>query len=159
MKDFASEAWEIAEKLFPTPLHRKETFECGKCHEANTYSTTQMTHETASSMIFLGNINSNIVTTTEATITTNCWFAWTLIKKHLNPRKLWSLKGASWNFCPHIRDIREMLSKGRHQEFDTILISCGVNDIDYMSGTEIHEEQMTWIKSWQIFSIYEFLEK
>jgi hypothetical protein len=64
-------------------------------------------------------------------------------KKHLNPRKLWSLKGTSWNFCPHIRDIREMLSNGRHQEFDTILISCGVNDIDNMSGTKVHDELLS----------------
>ena len=67
-------------------------------------------------------------------------------KKYLNPRKLWTIKGTSWNFCPHIKNIREIINEEKSQGFDTVLISCGTNDIEYKSGIEVHTELMSVIK-------------
>ena len=66
-------------------------------------------------------------------------------KKHLNPRKLWSIKGTSWNFCRYIGDIWELLNNGRLQDFDTILISCGTNDIEHVNGIKVHAELMSLV--------------
>ena len=62
------------------------------------------------------------------------------------PRKLWTIKGTSWNFCPHIKNIREIINEEKSQGFDTVLISCGTNDIEYKSGIEVHTELMPLIK-------------
>ena len=68
-------------------------------------------------------------------------------RKFLEPRKLWSLQGTTWKFCPRINSVNELIDKKlvNLNEVETILISCGVNDIDYYPGIDVHKYLMDTI--------------
>jgi len=65
-------------------------------------------------------------------------------RKFIEPCKLWTTRGTISKFCPRLKYLREQITKVV-SEFDTILISCGVNDLEYMDGKELHSEFMSLI--------------
>ena len=65
----------------------------------------------------------------------------------MTPGKLWSTKSTTWKHSTRLSDILEILNEKSLDlsALETIFINCGVNDIDYMRGSEVHKLLMSTI--------------
>ena len=67
------------------------------------------------------------------------------LKSWKNDQNYPDYKGTSWKSCSRINDIREIFNKCEYENLEYLLISCGVNDIDYLKGTEVHDKIISLI--------------
>ena len=71
-------------------------------------------------------------------------------RRFLQPRKLWSTNGTTWKHAARLSCVTELLADDKSMDLsalEAILVSCGVNDSDYMEGEEVHKHFISTIDS------------
>ena len=61
-------------------------------------------------------------------------------QKFIDQRKLWTINGTSWNVCSRISNVDRLFEVNKYSELEYVLISTGVNDIDYFPGCIVHDK-------------------
>ena len=67
-------------------------------------------------------------------------------RKFLNTKMFWKLAGTTWKFCEKIHQVTRVFNNERFKVLEAVLISCGVDDIDTKSGSDVSDELVETIK-------------
>ena len=61
-------------------------------------------------------------------------------RKFIDHRKFWNLEGTTWKACGTIETVNKIFDSQKFEVLDTVILSCGVNDIDSKSGNFVAGE-------------------
>ena len=60
--------------------------------------------------------------------------------KYLDRKLFWKMHGTSWKRCGTIEIIKNIFDNESFTKLETVLIGCGVNDIDFKPGYQVADE-------------------
>ena len=66
-------------------------------------------------------------------------------QKFIDRRRFWTVKGTTWKFCPGMDEVKTLIHNQQFNDLEAIIISCGVNDVDKISGRSLAANMLNLI--------------